>query len=73
MATVKAGRIIPVSNKDAHHRAAASYNCIWVEDQDGTNERCLLITQRELHRIERRSQKNLEDWTDKRLFTDLFD
>jgi len=73
MATVKAGRIIPVKNKDAHHRAASGYLCIWVEDEDGGNERCLLLTDRELERIEKRSRKNLEDWTDKGLFTDLFD
>lgn len=74
MATVvKAGRIIPVTNKGAHHRASAGYLAVWVEDEDGGNERCLLLTDRELVRIEKRSQKNLEDWTDKGFFADLFD
>jgi len=72
---VKAGRIIPVYNKDRKKfsNAKRHYNAVWVEDADGGNERCLLFTDSELARAERRARKNPEDLTEKSWFTDIQD
>ena len=71
---VVAGRIIRVINTARKYRAESSfYHSVWVEDADGGNERCLMITASEMKRIEKRSQKNREDWPEKGMLTDLFD
>jgi len=72
---VKAGRLIRVWNteKRKFSNAKPTYISVWVEDADGTNERCLLLTQRELASAENRAQKNQEDLTNKSFFTDLVD
>jgi len=43
---VKAGRLIRVWNteKRKFSNAKPTYISVWVEDADGTNERCLLLT-----------------------------
>jgi hypothetical protein len=46
---------------------------VWVEDADGGNERCLLFTQNEIQVAEKRASNNLEDLTEKSVFTDLID
>lgn len=73
MAKIKAGRLVPVENKDPHQCAASGYIACWVEDEYGENEECLLFTAAELKRIRERSAKNLEDWTEKSWLTDLLD
>ena len=74
MATkVKAGRIILVENKNQHFAAKDQYLSIWVEDADGSNERCLLFTERELNIAEERAKKNSEDIPEKGVITDFFD
>jgi hypothetical protein len=70
---VKAGRIIPVYNKFSHAKAEKVYYSIWVEDYDGSNERCLLFTEWDLQRAEKRAFQNPEDLTEKGWFTDLLD
>lgn len=48
--SVKAGMVIPVYNRNRKKFSNAHkvYNAIWVEDHDGSNERCLLFTDHEL-------------------------
>lgn len=72
---VKAGRLIRVwnSEKKKFSNAAAKYVSVWVEDADGSNERCLLFTEKEIKAAELRASKNLEDLTNKNFLTDLVD
>ena len=72
---VKAGRLIRVWNdeKKKFSNASPEYVSVWVEDADGNNERCLLFTDHEIQVAENRSIKNLEDLTEKSIFTDFID
>jgi hypothetical protein len=70
---VKAGRLIRVWNTLKKKNENKGYVSVWVEDADGTNERCLLFTEKEILRAELRASKNLEDLTDKNFLTDLVD
>jgi len=72
---VKAGRLIKVWNteKKKFSNAKPGYISVWVEDADGTNERCLLFTEKEIAKAEFRASKNLEDLTQKGFVTDLVD
>lgn len=62
---VKLGQIVKVENTErpSFSNARKFYNAVWVADSDGENERCLLLTDNELERIEYRSSRNKEDWT----------
>lgn len=75
MATIKAGRLVKVTNKDRakFSNANRSYYAVWVEDEDGDSERCLLFTEKELERAEYRASRNKEDLTKKGFLTDLLD
>jgi len=46
---------------------------VQVEDEDGSNERCILFTQDEIDKAQERANKNPEDLTEKGFFTNLFD
>lgn len=72
---IKSGRLIKVWNteKKKFSNAKPSYVSVWVEDADGSNERCLLFTEAEIQRATARAEKNQEDLTQKNLFTDLLD
>ena len=72
---VKAGRLIKVDNTNIPKLSNASkeYFSIWVEDADGGNERCWLLTAKDVERLELRSQRNKEDWTKKGIVTDILD
>lgn len=70
---VKSGRLIRVWNTLRKKNEKKGYVSVWVEDADGTNERCLLFTEKELERAELRASKNLEDLTSKNFITDLID
>ena len=74
-ASIKAGRIVKVKNtlRPKFSNANHVYYAVWVEDSNGRNERCFLLTSKELERLEHRSLKNKEDWTKKGFFTNLFD
>jgi len=71
----KAGRLIRVWNTDRKKfsREALQYTAVWIEDSKGKNERCWLLTDKEIERLEYRSQQNKEDWTGKGFLTDLLD
>jgi hypothetical protein len=70
---VKAGRLIRVWNTLRKKNEKKGYVSVWVEDADGSNERCLLFTEKELERAELRATKNLEDLTKKNFLTDITD
>ena len=70
---VKAGRLIKVWNTLKKKNENKGYVSVWVEDADGTNERCLLFTEKEIQRAELRATKNLEDLTSKSFLTNLVD
>jgi len=67
------GRLISVENADRSFGAAPYYIAVQVEDFNGKNERCLLFTDAEIAKAERRASKNPEDLTKKGFLTDLFD
>lgn len=72
---VKAGRLIKVFNKNKPKFSNANdcYNAVWVENENGKRERCLLFTDFELQRAEHRASRNKEDLTEKNWFSDLGD
>jgi len=74
-AKAKAGRLIRVWNtkRKKFSNEARQYTALWVEDKDGGNERCWLLTDKEIERLEYRSKRNEEDWTEKDFWTDLLD
>ena len=74
-AKAKAGRLIRVWNTERKKfsREACQYVALWVEDQNGGNERCWFLTDKEIERLEYRSKRNKEDWTKKGFWTDLLD
>ena len=72
-ASAKAGRLIRVYNKMKKSAANRSYYSVWVEDADGSNERCLLFTEKELARAEDRAKKNPEDLPKKSFLASLID
>ena len=43
---------------------AETYVAVWVEDVNGFNQRCIMLTSGELLRAERRGIKNIEDQTE---------
>jgi len=73
MAKVVKGRLIEVDNTDRKFGSALSYIAVQVEDEDGSNERCILFTQDEINKAQERAKKNPEDLTEKGFFTKLFD
>ena len=73
MAKVVKGRLIEVDNTDRKFGSALSYIAVQVEDEDGSNERCILFTQDEINKAHKRAKKNPEDLTEKGFFTKLFD
>lgn len=70
---VKQGRLIRVENTERTFGSAQVYIAVQVEDADGTNERCLLFTEKEIKAAQERADKNKEDLTNRSLFTDLLD
>lgn len=70
---VKMGRLIRVWNTLKKKNENIGYVSVWVEDADGKNERCLLFTEKEIERAEKRAARNIEDLTNKDLLTDFLD
>jgi hypothetical protein len=64
---VKKGRLISVKNtkKAKFSTASEAYISVWVEDADGKNARCILLTQSQLKAAENRALRNKEDLTEK--------
>ena len=70
---VKQGRLIRVENTDRTFGSADVYVAVQVEDADGSNERCLLFTEKEIQAAQERADKNKEDLTNRSFITDLLD
>ena len=72
---VKAGRLIPVYNtkRKVFSNAKKTYTAVWVEDSNGSNERCLLFTEKELQRAQHRADRNPEDLPDKSWWVNIQD
>jgi hypothetical protein len=70
---VKQGRLIRVENTEKTFGSADVYIAVQVEDADGSNERCLLFTEKELEAAQERADNNKEDLTTKSFLTDLLD
>ena len=73
MAKIVKGRLIQVENTERKFGSAHSYIAVQVEDENGSNERCILFTQDEIDKAQERANKNPEDLTEKGFLTDLFD
>lgn len=70
---VKQGRLIRVQNTDRTFGSADVYIAVQVEDANGSNERCLLFTEKEIQAAQDRADKNKEDLTTKSFITDMLD
>lgn len=70
---VKQGRLIRVQNTERTFGSADVYIAVQVEDADGSNERCLLFTEKEIQAAQERADKNKEDLTTKSFITDMLD
>lgn len=56
------GKLVHVENTgDKKFNEADVYVAVWVEDADGSNKRCILFTDGEIQRAEKRAAKNPED------------
>jgi hypothetical protein len=74
-ARVKMGRLIPVWNKGHNEENAEDpwRYALWVEDQDGGNERCLMMSVRMVKTAEALANLNKEDIPKRNLITDMLD
>jgi hypothetical protein len=72
-ARIKKGRLIRVQNTERTFGSADVYIAVQVENADGSNERCLLFTEKELEAAQERADKNKEDLTNRSFITDLLD
>lgn len=70
---VKQGRLIRVQNADRTFGSSDVYIAVQVENADGSNERCLLFTEKEIQAAQERADKNKEDLTTKSFITDMLD
>lgn len=70
---VKQGRLIRVENTERTFGSSDVYIAVQVEDADGSNERCLLFTEKEIQAAQERADKNKEDLTTKSFITNLID
>lgn len=70
---VKQGRLIRVENTERTFGSADVYIAVQVENADGSNERCLLFTEKEIQAAQERADKNKEDLTNRSFITDLLD
>ena len=60
---VTSGKLIKVHNEGRAVLTNAKhwYYALWIEDHDGRNERCIMLTQREFEGPSKRAEKNQED------------
>lgn len=70
---VKQGRLIRVQNTERTFGSADVYVAVQVENADGSDERCLLFTEKEIQAAQERADKNKEDLTNRSFITDLLD
>ena len=70
---IKKGRLIRVQNTERTFGSSDVYIAVQVENADGSNERCLLFTEKEIQAAQERADKNKEDLTNRSFLTDLLD
>jgi hypothetical protein len=70
---VKQGRLIRVENTERTFGSSDVYVAVQVENADGSDERCLLFTEKEIQAAQERADKNKEDLTNRSFITDLLD
>ena len=70
---IKKGRLIRVQNTERTFGSVDVYIAVQVENADGSNERCLLFTEKEIQAAQERADKNKEDLTNRSFLTDLLD
>jgi hypothetical protein len=70
---VKQGRLIRVENTERTFGSADVYVAVQVENADGSDERCLLFTEKEIQAAQERADKNKKDLTNRSFITDLLD
>jgi hypothetical protein len=70
---IKQGRLVRVWNQDRVFGSSAEYVAVWVENSKGSEEECLLFTEKEIQTARERASKNIEDLTEKGFITDLID
>lgn len=73
MRQTKLGRLTPIENTNQKFNEAKTYIRVWVEDVDGSNERPIFLTPRELEIITKRTEKNREDFGKRGWLIDLLD
>jgi len=73
--SVKNGRLIKVKNtkRPKFSNANVKYVAVFVENANGSKERCLLFTENEIKNAEYRASQNKEDLTKKSFWVDLLD
>lgn len=67
------GRLIHVENTSQVRKfnELDTYVSVWVSDADGCNKRCVLFTDGEIARAEKRALKNPEDMTERSLYSKI--
>jgi hypothetical protein len=70
---IKQGRLIRVENTERTFGSADVYVAVQVENADGSDERCLLFTEKEIQAAQERADKNKEDLTNKSFLTNVLD
>ena len=65
--------LVPNTLRKKFSNANMQYYAIWVEDDNGENDRCVLFTENQIKRAEVRAAKNPEDVPDKNFIIDLVD
>ncbi len=70
---VRMGRLIHVENTSVIRKfnELETYVSVWVSDADGSNKRCVLFTDGEIERAEKRALKNPEDLTKRSLYSKI--
>lgn len=75
MKKTRLGRLVKIKNLKRNNFSTEkeSYVAVIVKDENGLNERCLLLTDAELHKAELRAIRNPEDNIHKTFISSLID
>jgi hypothetical protein len=75
MKKTRLGRLVKVKNLKRNNFSTEkeSYVAVLVKNEDGSNERCILLTDAELHKAEQRAIRNPEDNVQKSFYSSLID
>jgi hypothetical protein len=75
MKKTRVGRLVKIKNLKRNNFSTEkeSYIAVIVKDEDGSNEKCLLFTDAEMHKAELRAIRNPEDNIGKTFISSLID